>query len=48
MSSFYKSERVWLLSIIETALLINDERMSLSNANDVLAKLQRDEEIKRA
>jgi hypothetical protein len=55
MSSFYKSERIWLLSIIETldlkaenALLINDERMSLSNANDALAKLRRDEEIKRA
>jgi hypothetical protein len=53
MSSVYKSEKVRLLSIIETldlkaenVLLTNDERLCLNNANDALAKLRRDEETK--
>jgi hypothetical protein len=53
MSSVYKSEKVRLLSIIETldlkaenVLLTNDERLCLNNANDPLAKLRRDEETK--
>jgi hypothetical protein len=53
MSSIYKSEKVRLNSIIEaldlkaeSTLLNDDERRCLRNANDELAKLQRDVETK--
>jgi hypothetical protein len=53
MSSFYKTEKVRLTTIIENLdlkaeniMLTNDERVCLRNANDELAKLRRDEETK--